>query len=67
MSLDDPAHPEHRTMPEQLVEALAETDLQLLSSIEPQSHNPAERLRQGESLYVASVDRHRTTDGQAFF
>jgi hypothetical protein len=41
---------------EQVVAALAVSGLRLASSIEPQSNNPAERLRAGEVLYVAPND-----------
>lgn len=40
----------------QVVAALAGSGLRLASSMEPQSNNPAERLRAGETLYVAPID-----------
>ncbi len=41
---------------EQVIGVLVEAGLRLVSSMEPQSDNPAERLRSGESLCVESVD-----------
>ena len=41
---------------EQVVAALAVSGLRLASLIEPQSNNPVERLRAGETLYVAPND-----------
>lgn len=41
---------------EQVISALAVADLRLVSSVEPQSSNPAERLLKGEALYVRPAD-----------
>jgi hypothetical protein len=57
LSLDTtPGEHDLGTLSEQVVAALAVSGLRLTSSIEPQSNNPAERLRAGESLYVAPID-----------
>lgn len=53
------ARQDHRTLSEEVIAALAVAGLQLLSFAEPQSTNPAERLRTGEALYVAPVDAQR--------
>lgn len=47
---------DRRALSEQVIAALAVVGLQLVSFAEPQSNNPAERLRTGEALYVAPVD-----------
>ncbi len=46
---------EHEALSEQVIAALANAGLQLMSSMEPQSNNPAERLLKGEALYVTWV------------
>jgi len=57
LSLDATAdEQDRRTLSEQVVAALAVAGHQLLSFAEPQSSNPAERLRTGEALYVAPID-----------
>lgn len=46
---------DRRMVSERVVAALAEAGLQLLSAREPQSSNPAERLLNGEALFVESA------------
>ncbi|MBA8927720.1 hypothetical protein BC739_004926 [Kutzneria viridogrisea] len=53
------AEQDHRPLSEQVVAALAVASLQLLSSAEPQSSNPAKRLLTGEALYVTPVNAQK--------
>lgn len=56
VSLDTVPGGDRETLSEQVIAALAAADLQLLSLREPQSSNPAERLRGGEPLVAAATD-----------
>jgi hypothetical protein len=56
VSFDTNPGGDRETLSDQVIAALAAADLQLLSLREPQSSNPAERLRGGELLAVAPID-----------
>ncbi len=55
VSLPNTPGVDRRTLSEEVVAVLSESGLRLLSSMEPQSSNSAERLLGGEALYVESA------------